>query len=215
MVRACLISVAFLALLLGAGLAWAEPGSRAGDVEWSADVRLSWEDFQGPVDPAVSHERVAMTAASLSWGYGYGLERGNGRCVYRITNIDVRAIFNQQDSWVRPGHLTDRVLEHEQGHFDITQLFKLKLEDLTREFIGVRHACEGASIEAASEYADRAARSAVSGLADEIWREHVAAQETYDDQTRHGTVPDVQAGWLEAIDRGIDDGNWRAIAERL
>jgi hypothetical protein len=55
----------------------------------------------------------------------------------------------------------------------------------------------------------------VSGLADRIWREHVAAQEAYDDQTRHGTVRDVQAQWLEAIARGLDEERWSAIADRL
>lgn len=199
----------------GLGPAYAEPTSRSGDLEWAAQTPLRWEDFQGPVDPSAAPERVAMTAASLSWGYTYGLERGGGRCVYRITSIDVRAIFNRKDSWIRPGHLTDRVLEHEQGHFDIAQLFKLKLEELARELVSVRWPCEGESVEAASGYAERGAGRIVSDLGQRIWSEHVAAQEAYDDQTRHGTVPDVQAQWLDAIGRGIDDGRWSAIADRL
>lgn len=156
-----------------------------------------------------------MTAASLRWGYSYGLERVNGRCFYRITSVDVGAIFNRQDSWVRPGHLTDRVLDHEQGHFDIAQLFKLKLEELASDFIGVRHECEGDSVDAATSFTEREAGRAVSALADEIWREHVAAQETYDDQTRHGTASDAQAQWLQAITRGLGEGRWGSIADLL
>ena len=189
--------------------------SRSGDIEWAPGVRLRWEDFRGPVDPAASAERVAMTAASLSWGYGYGLERGSGRCFYRITNIDVQAIFNRQDSWIRPGHETHRVLEHEQGHFDVTQLFKLKLEALTRELIGVRRACEGASVEEASDFTEREARRAVSAVADRIWSEHVTAQEAYDDQTHHGTQGDAQRAWLEAIARGVTQGRWSSIGDLL
>ncbi len=215
MARAILLILSVLAASLGLGLAQAEPVSRPGDLVWAADVRLRWDDFQGPVDPTAAPRRVAMTAASLSWGYGYGLERGDGRCFYRITNVDVQAIFNRQDSWARPGHRTDRVLEHEQGHFDITQLFKLKLEELTGELIGVRHACEGDSVDEASDFTEQAARRAVSGVADEIWLEHVAAQEAYDEQTHHGTVRDVQSAWLEAIERGVDEGTWRSIADRL
>jgi len=213
--RAFLLALVLFAAVSVPKFAGAEPVSRAGDIVWTAEARLRFEDFQGTADPAVSPERVAMTAASLSWGYGYALERGNGRCFYRITNIDVEAIFNRQDSWIRPGHETHRVLEHEQGHFDITQLFKLKLEALTRELIGVRRACEGASVEEASDFTEREARRAVSAVADKIWSEHVAAQETYDDQTHHGTVPDIQAEWLEAIGRGVDEGKWSAIADRL
>ncbi len=156
-----------------------------------------------------------MTAASLTWGYSYVLERGNGRCVYRIDSVDVRAIFNRQDSWIRPGHLTERVLEHEQGHFDITQLYKLKLEALTRDLVGVRRPCQGESVEAASSYAEREAGRAVSDVADKIWSEHVAAQEAYDDQTRHGTERDAQRAWLEAIGRGVISQGWNAIADRL
>ena len=200
---------------LGAGVALAEPVERPGDIDWAADARLRWQDFQGPVDPSASSERVAMTAASLSWGYTYGLERGDEYCVYRIVDIDIRAIFNRKDSWAKPGHLTDRVLEHEQGHFDITQLFKLKLEESASELLSERWPCEGASIGAASNYAERGAGRIVSALGQKIWREHVAAQEAYDDQTRHGTVPDAQQAWLEAIGRGIDTGRWRSIEALL
>ncbi len=214
-VRAVLLVFAFVAASSGPGLAGAEPVGRSGDIEWAADARLQWEDFQGPVDASASAERVAMTAASLSWGYTYGLERGGGRCDYRITSVDVRAIFNRQDSWIRPGHETQRVLEHEQGHFDITQLFKLKLETLASELVGVRRTCEGNTVAAASQYAERDAARAVSDVADRIWSEHVAAQETYDDQTRHGTVSDAQREWLEAIRRGVNEGRWSSIADRL
>ncbi|NNC63876.1 MAG: hypothetical protein HKN84_03740 [Gammaproteobacteria bacterium] len=215
MVRAIPLILSVLAASLELGLAHAEPISRPGDLEWAADVRLRWEDFQGPVDSSAAAERVAMTAASLSWGYSYGLELGSGPCYYRITSIDVAAIFNRQDSWVRPGHLTGRVLEHEQGHFDITQLFKLKLEEMTRDLMGVRRACEGRSVEAASQYTEREAARAVSAVADKIWREHVAAQEAYDDQTHHGTTRDVQAEWLQAIGHGLEAGQWSSIADRL
>ncbi len=215
MVRSVLLVFSLLALSLSAGVARAEPVDRPGDIDWTADSRLRWQDFQGPVDPSSSPERVAMTAASLSWGYTYGLERGNGYCVYRIVNIDIRAIFNRKDSWVRPGHLTDRVLEHEQGHFDITHLFKLKLEELASELLSARWPCEGDSVQAASEYTEEAAGRIVSDLGQKIWAEHVAAQRAYDDQTHHGTVPDAQRAWLEAIGRGIDAGRWRSLSTLL
>lgn len=215
MAKAVVLALALLAASLAPDFTLAEPVSRAGDIEWAPEERLRSEDFRGAVDPAASPERVAMTAASLSWGYGYGLQRGDGRCFYRITNIDVQAIFNRQESWIRPGHETHRVLEHEQGHFDITQLFKLKLEAMTRDLIGVRRTCEGASVEEASDFAEREARRAVSAIADKIWSEHVAAQKTYDGQTHHGTVPDIQAAWLDAIGHGVDEGKWSSIADLL
>jgi len=189
--------------------------SRPGDLEWAPGARLGWEDFQGSVDPSASAERVAMTAASLSWGYTYGLERGDGRCVYRIISIDIRAIFNREDSWVNPRHMTDRVLDHEQGHFDITQLFKLKLEEAASQLLSDRWPCEGDSTESASEYTEEAAGRIVSALGQRIWSEHVAAQEAYDEQTRHGTVHAAQQAWLDAIRRGVVKRQWSAIADLL
>ena len=215
MVRAVLQVLSLLVTGTTAVVAGAEPVSRPGDLTWTAEAPLQWQDFQGPVDSSASADRVAMTAASLSWGYSYGLERGNGRCLYRINSVDVHAIFNRRDSWVRPGHETDRVLEHEQGHFDLTQLFKLELEALTRGLVGVRRECKGDSVEAASSYAEREAAGAVSVVAERIWSEHVAAQEAYDDQTRHGTAGDAQRAWLDAIRHGLEAGSWSAIADRL
>ncbi|MDH3418503.1 MAG: hypothetical protein OEQ25_04070 [Gammaproteobacteria bacterium] len=215
MVRAVLLILAFLAVGLGPGLAHAEPLSRPGDMQWAANTPLRWEDFQGPVDPSASTERVAMTAASLSWGYAYGLERSDGHCFYRISSVDVQAIFDRQVSWVRPGHRTARILEHEQGHFDLTQLFKLKLDDLAGELVGIRRTCKGDSVAVASDFTERDAARAVSGLAEKVWQEHVAAQEAYDEQTRHGILTDVQHMWTETIRRGLREARWDSLEDLL
>jgi hypothetical protein len=214
-IKAVLVVLSSLSAVSGSGLAYAEPVSRPGDIQWAANSPLRWEDFQGPVDPSASPERVAMTAASLSWGYAYGLEQSNGSCFYRITSVDVQAIFDRQVSWVRPGHRTARILEHEQGHFDLTQLYKLKLDDLADEHVGVRQACEGDSVEAASDFTERETARAVSGLAEKIWQEHVAAQEAYDEQTRHGILIDVQHLWTEAIGRGLREARWDSLVDLL
>lgn len=189
-----------------------EPIPRAGDIAWADQRWLTWNDFLGPVDPRAGSERVAMTAASLSWGYEYQIERGEDDCAYRITAVRAQAIFNQRDSWVRPGHRNPTVLAHEQGHFDLTQIYKVILDERASELIGRRNACEGDSLEAASSFTEKDAAALVQALFDEVWQAYLAAQATYDQLTRNGTEPQAQEEWTGRIERALRDGRWAVPA---
>lgn len=186
-----------------------EPAIQAEDVLWNSARPLSWDDFLGPVDPRATGDRVAMTAATLSWGYEYQIERDDESCAYWLTDIHAEAIFNQRESWVRPGYRNASVLGHEQGHFDLTQIYKLILDDGADELIGRRNPCEGGSIQEASRFADESAAELAHVLFDDVWQQYLATQERYDAETQHGTVSDAQSRWTESIQRRLRSGQWR------
>lgn len=199
-------------ILVGLGAVQAQPPLGPHEIRWAADRPLRWSDFQGLADPAVPAGNVAMTAASVGWGYELDLEWGRRSCAYRISAFETHAVFDRATSWVRPGHETAPVLEHEQGHFDIAQIFKLQLDERARELLAVPGTCKGASVNAALEQADEKANAKLSALANAVWREHLAAQQAYDDRTAHGMRLESQRRWSESIARALRGEPWQAPA---
>jgi len=81
---------------------------------WSAKRKLSWKDFKGSPDSLSGHN--AMTTA----GIGYGIRYGEKSFSYTVD-----CYFLCKSSWTMTDSVT--VLAHEQGHFDISELFARKM----------------------------------------------------------------------------------------
>ena len=185
----------------------AQAGARP-DIAWDANRPLTWDDFAGPVATDVHTKQVAATAASLGWAYHYRVEQSNGACVYLITDIRVSAVFDPNRSWVKPGHGTTAVLAHEQGHFDIAQIYKLMFDDMTREFVGAARECKGDSAKRISKFVDNDIARLLGNLYEQTWEQHTEAQATYDAETNHGTHAAAQEQWLARIATGLRNHGW-------
>ena len=88
-------------------------------ISWSPYQKLNWSDFQGNPHPEYPHI-AALTYSSIVYKY---------HCENGYLNIEVQANFRINDSWVRPQAMTDYYLEHEQLHFDITELYARKFRE--------------------------------------------------------------------------------------
>ena len=189
----------FLTLLVsGIGVA-----DNTDTMEWDPSRQLTWEDFAGPVPGGTEEQRVAATAASLAWSFEYTIEWSLIACKFRIDSIDSLALFHRDSSWVRDNHRRDAVLQHEQGHFDILQLHKLKFEAATREFVGSFRSCRGRNERSATRDTKEAIDRLVGPIYDSAWGEYRAEQEAYDAQTRHGTDAAAQSEWTGRIARRL------------
>jgi hypothetical protein len=179
----------------------------AGEVfAWESARPLTWSDFRGPIDATASADTVAMTAASLSWKYAYRMESGRRDCTYRLTEISTQATFDPSQSWARMEHRTPTVLEHEQGHFDLTEVFRRMLAAEGAELVDAPHQCRPNA-----RQTDVEARVAalVEPLRDRIWDELQRVQTAYDDETRHGIDTAVQREWTARIAEALRRGHWR------
>lgn len=74
------------------------------------------------------------------------------------------------------------LLEHEQVHFDIAELYA---RGTRRAFSQVPDPCENPS--------------AVEDISDHNNELSARAQQNYDEETLHGTLPDRQAAWTRRI----------------
>jgi predicted secreted Zn-dependent protease len=139
-------------------------------VQWSVNKKLDWNDYLAK--PSSTSDAAAITSTSI------GIE-------YHVTNntftYTVTCLFSKTRSWGR--NKTDYILQHEQGHFDITEIFARKL------------AKELSDYKFNSEDYERQ----VNVIYKRIMDEKEEYQNRYDMETDFSRNKEKQAEWLDRI----------------
>ena len=89
---------------------------------WTAE-RLNWHDYQGTADYALGDVAALTSSGIVSWK---GCKNGK-------IDFEIRAYFDKKQSWVKPEAYTTYHLAHEQGHFDITEIYSRRLDIALKE----------------------------------------------------------------------------------
>lgn len=140
-------------------------------IPWHNDKRLIWDDFL--CEPKTGTDAVASTSTSLGIAY----QLSNGELKYHIT-----CYFNKEKSWALMK--TDYILAHEQGHFDITEIFARRLNQALQNY----------------QFNKRTFKRDISQIYQSIVDEKEEYQKTYDAETDHSRNRKIQYDWLEKID---------------
>lgn len=143
---------------------------------WSKDTKLNWSDFQGmPVENAAE---VAMTASSVEYNY---FTRGN-KIGWKVTPK-----FYPTLSWYLPASATDKILQHERLHFDITELYARMLRQQLQNNV--------------HSDADIKTLIAIGKKLIAAWN---AEQSKYDIETNHSINTSAQQKWEFSIRKRLD-----------
>jgi hypothetical protein len=161
-------------------------------IPWSPGHPLSWADFQGevPSDPGPDAARIHIVVSYRLTIVVHEEGPGRWRAYIPRQSLVTQCAMDPARSWVRPDAEVPEVLAHEQGHFDLGEVYRRLLVQKLTEL----------SVEAETS---AAARSGLERLAAEqagsILARLEAAQIRYDEETAHGTDPAAQAAWLSRI----------------
>ena len=198
MYRAATIAsqLVFLSLLLAflvPGLAETRefPSSLESGLPWRSDRSLVWSDFRGepPKDAALWTE-VAAVFMTIDWHVTYKVTRDIAldRWIGRVdpSSLEVRNTLDPSRSWVAPGKGSDDVLNHEQGHFDLNEVYRLKLQ------LSLGDLRETGS-DAGRVKADL--NCAINDTAKRILDKLQEMQQQYETESNHGTHSAGQALW--------------------
>lgn len=85
-------------------------------IAWNENYKLSWSDFKAA---SKGNGYVASTSSGISFSYTFSFtETGE------IINLDVSitSYFYPENSWFIPSEVSQYILNHEQTHFDISEL---------------------------------------------------------------------------------------------
>ncbi|HEY4150507.1 MAG TPA: DUF922 domain-containing protein [Chitinophagaceae bacterium] len=140
-------------------------------IRWSASRRLVWNDFKGKPDG--TRDDAALTSSGIGFGYSYSDRDG--------FTWHIAGLFDKEKSWVKMKD--DYILAHEQGHFDITEIFARRLNKELKEYKVSK---------------DRVQKDAPA-IYQAIMKEQFEMENRYDDETDNSRKKDKQAAWLEKI----------------
>ena len=139
-------------------------------IPWNGNQKLTWADYKGK--PKENSDAAASTATYL----GFEFNVGKNGFDYKIT-----CTFSKTKSWGL--HKTDYILMHEQGHFDIAEIFARKLNKKMSEY----------------KFNNNSFKEDLKEIYQSIAIEKDAFQNQYDEETNHSIKKEKQAEWLKKI----------------
>jgi hypothetical protein len=146
-------------------------------IDWSANRRLDWNDYKCSPDP--NSDAAATTTTYLGLEYKYSSDNS---FTYKI---DCK--FSKDKSWGL--YKNNHILGHEQGHFDITEIFARKLNKVISEY----------------RVNKRTYQRDLESIYNDITREKEDFQNQYDEETDYSRNKVRQAEWLRKIDNTLEE----------
>ncbi len=154
---------------------------KEGLINWVSDKPLVWNDFKGRADNSSPFD--ALTMGNI----GYSFETITPNKEYKLI-LDIG--FDPKKSWVKSKKNTDKLLLHEQCHFDI---FELYMRILVKKI-------EEEKILNGMKFSDK-----MEKVYKKTFSELVKFQKKYDDETNHSKDEDKQKEWLEKVSKLLDE----------
>jgi Bacterial protein of unknown function (DUF922) len=148
----------------------------ADNINWSAARRLTWADYIAPPDP--ESNAAASTTTLLTIDY----KISNNSFSYKI-----QSYFSKSRSWGR--HKDAYILSHEQGHFDIAEIFARKLNKAMSEYV----------------FNGRTYQKELKKIYETVTDEKEDLQNEYDRDTNHSINKVKQAEWLKKIEQMLKE----------
>lgn len=150
-------------------------GQQGEEVLWQHDKRLEWSDFKGK--PSRASNASAVTASGIT--YSFSSMRKNGKIE---VDFQVNSYFYPEESWVSSATPDTLILDHEQLHFDITEIFTRKLRLKFAE----------------ATYTDNIKKE-VGAIYKQILKELRDYQNLYDKETNFSRNYEKQLEWNEKV----------------
>ena len=145
-------------------------------IDWKAGRGLIWSDYKG--NPDQGSDAAALTATYLAIEYNIS-EKG--------FSWKIQCRFSKTRSWGKSR--TDYILQHEQGHFDIAEIFARKLNKKMTEY----------------RFNKNSYRNDLKKIYDSITVEKEDLQNQYDNETDHSRKKEEQAKWRKKIEEMLKE----------
>ena len=137
-------------------------------IRWNEKEPLQWNDFGGKVNK--KSRLHAECFAEVVYRYKFNNVKG--------PQFDVCANFIRNTSWIKKKYQTEALLKHEQLHFDIAELFSLRIKEAFENY----------------NYTEDF-ESEIKLLFNKQKLEYHAMQQRYDDETDNSTNIEKQKEW--------------------
>lgn len=154
-----------------------EPYKEKDIVIWSESDKISWNDFKGK-PPQSQHE--AITSSTIYSKYEVSSSA-------KIA-INIRACFILKESWKKVKNPSEYLLNHEQKHFDITEIYARRLRKTLTDTIFKN---------------ETLARREIPKIMRDNDKSLTVFQSLYDKETNHSINQKIQDFWNAKIEREL------------
>lgn len=150
------------------------------ELSWNVSQPLTWESFRGT--PNVFVNAVAVTASGIT--FSYDIETSSTRGVVSF-NTTATAHFYPDKSWYKKHLVNALILEHEQLHFNITELnvryLREKISTLKPSanigsILEAYHRTANKELKAMQELYDKESHSSINEVGQEKWNTFVSEE---------------------------------------
>lgn len=153
------------------------------DILWQSR-KLDWKDFK----PMAKAKRMGFKAETFSGIRFESVQEG------QLISFRTECYFSPEKSWVLKGSETDYLLNHEQRHFDITEIYARKFRKELEPYQRI-------SVE---RFAKENVGEKVNELYSRLMNEMFAYQNRFDEETKHSVNTEKQAEWDQQIDSELE-----------
>lgn len=158
--------------------------------------QLTWKDFRIDDDAPAGQDTAACTASLISYRFRMRYSGRRGSYSATVTQLQVVSEFDPARSWRRSylGSEPDRLLQHEQGHLDINEIYANHLRQIP---LNAWPAGRGATAQQAIgdlEYK-------IKTYFDQALAGEKKDQEIYDRDTEHSRQAERQQRWTNHIQK--------------
>lgn len=145
-------------------------------IEWNQGLKVNWNDYKGPIADTT---KIASSDCGIY-------------CIPQVLGdtgvVTLVAYFDRNKSWVCRHHADAFLLQHEQGHFDLTEAYARKLR---KKVASLKLNRENFSSEIQKFY-------------NWAWEDLQKQQAAYDKATDHGAVDFAQHTWDKYIKEHLE-----------
>jgi hypothetical protein len=153
-----------------------EETTTAESINWRNRRILSWADFKAA--PVQTAPNAALTSTSILINYRYDDES---------LQFNLNCVFYPHKSWTKVK--TSHILAHEQGHFDISQLYTRKLYQELKAY----------------KFREETVDKDIQSIYQRITQEQAAYQQLYDTETNYSRNAAGQANWSQRIEKELKE----------
>lgn len=139
-------------------------------MQWDENRKLTWTDFKA--SPAKGADYVASTSSGISFSFSYKLDE---ELTYNYT---VESFFYPEESWFKEAFASAYILQHEQTHFDISEVHARILRKRISE----------ASF-------SKAIKKEMKALYQKVEGERQTMQNLFDSETEHSKNKEKEQQW--------------------
>ncbi len=151
-------------------------------IAWNSKVKLSWYDFKAA--PKNNSGFVASTSSGISFSYTFSYKETG-----EILNLDViiTSYFYPNKSWYIPSEASDYILNHEQAHFDISELHARMLRKEISEATFSKNL-----------------KKEIEAIYNRVEKKRRDMQHLFDNESNHSKVKEKEKEWEIFISRQLN-----------